>query len=134
MPQEDSRLHVLSTLGRCLGWIQSFRAVGDEDLEADRTVALSYTGARTRMAYREERPQVCDEIRLALAEVRRRTPWRVCAGPPGDEAHAHRPWDHGWRSSSSSSSLPPPLPPPTSPPYIRLASLDAGASPRTPLK
>ena len=31
--------------------------------------------------------------------------------------------------------LPPPyLPPPTSPPYLRLASLDAGASPRTPLK
>ena len=37
--------------------------------------------------------------------------------------------------------LPPPTPPPTSPPYLRLASLDrrlasldAGASPRTPLK
>ena len=32
--------------------------------------------------------------------------------------------------------LPPPptSPPPTSPPYLRLASLDAGASPRTPLK
>ena len=29
---------------------------------------------------------------------------------------------------------PPYLPPPTSPPYLRLASLDAGASPRTPLK
>ena len=28
---------------------------------------------------------------------------------------------------------PPPTPPPTSPPYLRLASLDAGASPRTPL-
>ena len=46
-------------------------------------MALSYTGAETRMACREERPQVCDEIRLALAEVRRRTPLAGLCGTPG---------------------------------------------------
>ena len=28
----------------------------------------------------------------------------ACVGPPGDDATAHRTWDHGRRSSSSSSS------------------------------
>ena len=37
-------------------------------------MALSYTGAGTRTACWEERPQVCGEVRLALVEVRRRTP------------------------------------------------------------
>ena len=27
----------------------------------------------------------------------------ACVGPPGDDAKAHRTWDHGRRSSSSSS-------------------------------
>ena len=45
-------------------------------------MALSYNGAETRTACREERPQVCDEIRLALAEVRRRTPLAGLRGTP----------------------------------------------------
>ena len=46
-------------------------------------MALSFTGAETRTACWEERPQVCDEIRLALAEVRRRTPLTGLRGTPG---------------------------------------------------
>ena len=57
--------------------------VGDRDLEADRTVALSFPGAETRMACWEERPQVCGEIRLALAEVRRRIALAGLRGTPG---------------------------------------------------
>ena len=49
-------------------------AVGGRDRRADRAVALSYTDVVTQTACWEERSQVCDEIRLALAEVRRRTP------------------------------------------------------------
>ena len=67
-------------------------------------LALPLTDAETRTACWEERSKVCGEIRLALAEVRRRLPWQVCAGPPGDDAKAHRPWDRGRRSLSSSSS------------------------------
>ena len=44
-------------------------AVGGRDRRADRTVALSYTGVVTQTACWEERSQVCDEIRLTLAEV-----------------------------------------------------------------
>ena len=47
---------------------------------------------------------MCDEIRLALAEVRRRTPLAGLRGTPGDNIKAHRPWDRGRRSSSTSSS------------------------------
>ena len=39
----------------------------------------------------------------------------ACVGPPGDDATAHRTWDHGRRSSSSSSSSYPTLPYPTLP-------------------
>ena len=46
-------------------------------------MALSYTAAGTRTAYREERPQGCDEIRLALVEVRRRTSLAGLRGTPG---------------------------------------------------
>ena len=83
-----------------------FGAVGGRDRRADRAVALSYTDVVTQTACWEERSQVCDEIRLALAEVRRRTPCRACVGPPRDDAKAHRTWDRGRRSSSSSSSIP----------------------------
>ena len=60
-----------------------FGAVGGRDRRADRTVALSYTDAVTQTACWEERPQVCDEIRLALAEARRRTPSAGLRGTPG---------------------------------------------------
>ena len=61
-----------------------FGAVGGRDRRADRTVALSYTGALTQTACWEGRSQVCDEICLTLAEVRRRTPSAVPAwGPRG---------------------------------------------------
>ena len=60
-----------------------FGAVGGRDRRADRTVALSYTGAVTQTACWEERSQVCDEIRLGLAEVRRRTPSAGLRGTPG---------------------------------------------------
>ena len=46
-------------------------------------MALSYTGAGTRTACWEERPQVCGEIRPAVAEVRRRTPLAGLHGTPG---------------------------------------------------
>ena len=73
-----------------------FGAVGGRDRRADRTVALSYTDAVTQMACWEERSQVCDEIRLTLAEVRRRTTSAVPAwGPRGTTPRL---------SSSSSSS------------------------------
>ena len=61
-----------------------FGAVGGRDRRADRTVALSYTDAVTQTACWVERSQVSDEIRLTLAEVRRRTPSAVPAwGPRG---------------------------------------------------
>ena len=61
-----------------------FGAVGGRDRRADRTVALSYTGVVTQTACWEERSHVCDEIRLTLAEVRRRTPSAEPAwGPRG---------------------------------------------------
>ena len=61
-----------------------FGAVGGRDRRADRTVALSCTDAVTQTACWEEHSQVCDEIRLTLAEVRRRTPSAVPAwGPRG---------------------------------------------------
>ena len=60
-----------------------FGAVGGRDRRADRTVALSYTDAETQTACWEERSQVCGEIRLALAEVRRRTPSAGLRGTPG---------------------------------------------------
>ena len=59
-------------------------AVGGRDRRAHRTVALSYTGVVTQTACWEERSQVCDEIRITLAEVRRRTPSAEPAwGPRG---------------------------------------------------
>ena len=61
-----------------------FGAVGGRDRRADQTVALSYTGVVTQTACWEERSQVCDEIRLTLAEVRRRTP---SAGAPEGRRH-----------------------------------------------
>ena len=61
---------------------RQFGAVGGRDRRADRTVALSYTGVVTQTACWEERSQVCDEIRLTLAEVRRRTPSAVPAWAP----------------------------------------------------
>ena len=57
--------------------------LGGRDPEADRTVALSYTGSGTRTACREERPQVCGKIFLALAKARRRTPLAGLHGTPG---------------------------------------------------
>ena len=60
-----------------------FGAVGGRDRRAHWTVALSYTDAETQTAGWEERSQVCDEIRLALAEVRRRTPSAGLRGTPG---------------------------------------------------
>ena len=60
-----------------------FGAVGGRDRRADRTVALSHTDAVTQTAGWEERSQVCDEICLALAEVRRRTPSVGLCGTPG---------------------------------------------------
>ena len=51
-----------------------YGAVGGRDRRADRTVVVSYTDAENQMACWEGRSHVCDEIRLALAEVRRRTP------------------------------------------------------------
>ena len=59
-----------------------FGAVGGRDRRADRTVLLSYTDAVTQTACWEERSQVCDEIRLTLAEVRRRNPSAVPAWGP----------------------------------------------------
>ena len=58
-------------------------AVSDRDLEADRTVTLPLIDAVTRTACREERSQVCRQIRLALAEVRRRTPLKDLRKTPG---------------------------------------------------
>ena len=60
-----------------------FGAVGGWDRRADRTVALSYTDVETQTACWEGRSEVCDEIRLALAEVRRRTPSAGLRGTPG---------------------------------------------------
>ena len=79
--------------------------VGDRDPEVDRTVALSYTGTGTRTACREERPQVCGEIRLALAEVRQRTPFGGSAWDP--RGLMLKPIDHG---TAAGDPLPPPPP------------------------
>ena len=46
-------------------------------------MGLWVTGADTRTPCWEERPRVCDEIRLTLAEVRRRTPLTGLRGTPG---------------------------------------------------
>ena len=46
-------------------------------------MALPLTDAETQKAFWEERSQVCGEIRLALAEVRRRTPLAGLRGTPG---------------------------------------------------
>ena len=43
-------------------------------------------------------------------------PWRICVGPPGDDAQAHHPWDRSGRSSSSSSSSSSNPPSPSDPP------------------
>ena len=81
-------------------------------------MVLSYTGARTWTACREERPQVCDEIHLALAEVRRRTPLPALRGTPGGRSSG--PSSMGPRQALVLLFLPP-LPPPTPsltpPPY-----------------
>ena len=66
-------------------------------------MALPFAGAQTRMACWEERPQVCGEIRLALAEVRRRSPLAGLRGTPV----APRPMVHG-----TAAGAPPPPPPP----------------------
>ena len=82
-----------------------FGAVGGRDRRADRTVALSYTGAVTQTACWEERSQVCDEIRLTLAEVRRRTPSAVPAwGPRGTTPRL--------TVRGTAAGAPPPPPPP----------------------
>ena len=64
-------------------WVQDFQTVAERDPEADQTVVLSFTGSETWTACWEERPQVCDEIRLALAEVRRGTTLAGLRGTPG---------------------------------------------------
>ena len=84
-----------------------FGAVGGRDRRADRTVALSYTGALTQTACWEGRSQVCDEIRLTLAEVRRRTPSAVPAwGPRGTTPRLTV------RGTVAGAPPPPPPPPP----------------------
>ena len=84
-------------------------AVGGRDRRADRTVALSYTGALTQTACWEGRSQVCDEIRLTLAEVRRRTPSAVPAwGPRGTTPRL--------TVRGTAAGAPPPPPPPPPPP------------------
>ena len=82
-----------------------FGAVGGRDRRADQTVALSYTDAVTQTACWEERSQVCDEIRLTLAEVRRRTPSAVPAwGPRGTTPRL--------TVRGTTAGAPPPPPPP----------------------
>ena len=86
-----------------------FGAVGGRDRRADWTVALSYTDVVTQTACWEERSQVCDEIRLALAEVRRRTPSAVPAwGPRGTTPRLTV------RGTAAGAPPPPPPPPPAS--------------------
>ena len=85
-----------------------FGAVGGRDWRADRAVALSYTDVVTQTACWEERSQVCDEIRLALAEVRRRTPSAEPAwGPRGTTPRLI--------VRGTAAGAPPPPPPPTHP-------------------
>ena len=85
-----------------------FGAVSGRDRRADRTVALSYTGALTQTACWEGRSQVCDEIRLTLAEVRRRTPSAVPAwGPRGTTPRL--------TVRGTAAGAPPPPPPPLPP-------------------
>ena len=80
-------------------------AVGGRDRRADRTVALSYTGVMTQTACWEERSQVCDGIRLTLAEVRRRTPSAEPArGPRGTTPRL--------TVRGTTAGAPPPPPPP----------------------
>ena len=82
-----------------------FGAVGGRDRRADRAVALSYTDVVTQTACWEERSQVCDEIRLALAEVRRRTPSAEPAwGPRGTTPRLS--------VRGTAAGAPPPPPPP----------------------
>ena len=86
-------------------------AVGGRDRSADRTVALSYTDAVIQTACWEERSQVCNEIRLTLAEVRRRTPSAVSAwGPRGTTPRL--------TVRGTTAGAPPPPPPPPPPPHI----------------
>ena len=70
-----------------------FGAVGGWGRRADRTATLSYTDAVTQTACYEERSQVCDEIRLALAEVRRRNPSAGLCGTPGHHPRLRTPPD-----------------------------------------
>ena len=90
-------------------------AVGGRDRSADRTVALLYAGAVTQTACWEERSQVCNEIRLTLAEVRRRTPSAEPAwGPRGTTPRL--------TVRGTTAGAPPPPPPPLlhhpiTPPY-----------------
>ena len=82
-------------------------AVGGRDRRADRTVALSYADVVTQTACWEERSQVCDEIRLALAEVRRRTPSaEPASGPRGTTPRLTV------RGTAAGAPPPPPPPPP----------------------
>ena len=82
-----------------------FGAVGGRDRRADRAVALSYTDVVTQTACWEERSQVCDEIRLALAEVRRRTPSaEPASGPRGTTPRL--------TVRGTAAGAPPPPPPP----------------------
>ena len=88
-----------------------FGAVGGRDRRADRAVALSYTDVVTQTACWEERSQVCDEIRLALAEVRRRTPSAEPAwGPRGTTPRL--------TVRGTAAGAPPPPPPPPPPQYV----------------
>ena len=87
-----------------------FGAVGGRDRRADRTVALSYTGVVTQTACWEERSQVCGEIRLTLAEVRRRTPSALPAwGPRGTTPRL--------TVRGTTAGAPPPPPPPPQHPH-----------------
>ena len=67
-------------------------------------MVLSYTSAETQMAYWEEHSQVCGEIRLALAEVKRRTPLAGLRGSP--QGTTPRPIVRG-----TAAGAPPPPPP-----------------------
>ena len=97
-------------------------AVGGRDRRADRTVALSYTGALTQTACWEGRSQVCDEIRLTLAEVRRRTPSAVPAwGPRGTTPRL--------TVRGTAAGAPPPPPPPHCPQAV--GQCVAGVAPPT---
>ena len=102
-----------------------FGAVGGRDRRADRAVALSYTDVVTQTACWEERSQVCDEIRLALAEVRRRTPSAEPAfGPRGTTPRL--------TVRGTAAGAPPPPPPPAHCPQAVRQCVAGGPLPPAP--